>query len=58
MRVLTSCSSACSCADDFVKLMQGKLNAQQAVMSGAIKIAGNMMLAQKLRFLAEAKPSL
>jgi putative sterol carrier protein len=46
------------CADDFVKLMQGKLNAQQAVMSGAIKIAGNMMLAQKLRFLAEAKPSL
>jgi putative sterol carrier protein len=39
--------------DDFVKLMTGKLNAQSAFMEGKFKIKGNMMLAQKLRLLAQ-----
>jgi len=37
--------------DDFVKLMTGKLNAQNAFMEGKLKIKGNMAFAQKLRFL-------
>jgi putative sterol carrier protein len=39
---------------DFVELMAGKLNAQNAFMKGQIKIKGNMALAQKLRLLASA----
>jgi len=37
---------------DFVALMSGKLNAQNAFMKGKLKIKGNMMLAQKLQALA------
>jgi putative sterol carrier protein len=37
---------------DFVQLMSGKLNAQQAFMRGQLKIKGNMMLAQKLSVLS------
>ena len=43
---------------DFVLLMTGKLNAQQAFMKGQLKIKGNMMLAQKLDVLVKAKPAL
>jgi putative sterol carrier protein len=32
-------------------LSEGKLNGMQAFMSGKMKIAGNMMLAQKLQVL-------
>ena len=34
--------------EDYVKLVEGKLNAQQAFMSGKLKIKGNIMLTQKL----------
>jgi len=44
--------------DDFVKLMNGQLNAQQSFMQGKIKIKGNMMLAQKLRLLASQSAKL
>jgi len=37
--------------EDFVSLMSGKLNPQQAFMKGLIKVKGNMMLAQKLQLL-------
>jgi sterol carrier protein 2 len=37
--------------ENFVKLMSGKLNPQQAFMKGEIKLKGNMMLAQKLQLL-------
>ena len=33
---------------DFVSIVEGKLNAQQAFMSGKLKIAGDMSLAMKL----------
>jgi len=36
---------------DFMALSEGKLNGMQAFMSGKMKIAGNMMLAQKLQGL-------
>merc|ERR1711916_127907 len=42
--------------ENFVKLAQGKLNAQQAFMQGKMKIKGSMALAQKLGpMLASAK---
>jgi 3-hydroxyacyl-CoA dehydrogenase/3a,7a,12a-trihydroxy-5b-cholest-24-enoyl-CoA hydratase len=34
--------------EDFVSIMTGKLNAQQAFMQGKLKIAGNMALASKV----------
>jgi sterol carrier protein 2 len=43
---------------NFVKLMTGKLNPQQAFMKGQIKIKGNMMLAQKLSILNAPKSSM
>jgi len=43
---------------DFVLLMSGKLNPQQAFMQGKLKIQGNMMLAQKLSLLMSPKSTL
>ncbi len=40
---------------DFVDLLTGKLNGQQAFTQGKLKIAGNMALAMKLNLL-QAKP--
>ena len=41
---------------DMVKLVGGNLNAQQAFMTGKLKIKGNIMLTQKLQTLfADAK---
>lgn len=34
--------------DDFVQIVTGKLNSQQAFMKGRLKIKGNMGLAMKL----------
>jgi len=44
--------------ENFVQLMSGKLNAQQAFMKGQIKLKGNMMLAQKLQLLQPPKAKL
>merc|ERR1719460_2278813 len=33
---------------DFLAMVAGKLNGQQAFMQGKLKLKGNMMLAQKL----------
>ena len=38
-------------APDFVDMMNGKLNAQMAFMSGKLKVAGDMGLAMKLQSL-------
>ncbi len=37
--------------DDFIGLMTGKLNGQQAFMAGKLKVKGDMMLATKLSML-------
>ncbi len=34
--------------DDFISLMKGELNGMAAFMSGRLKVAGDMMLAQRL----------
>jgi len=39
---------------DFCAMASGKLNGTQAFMQGKLKIAGNMMLAQKLGTVLEA----
>jgi len=44
--------------DDFVKLMTGKMQGQQAFMQGKLKIKGNMAMAMKLGKLATTKASL
>merc|ERR1711916_53810 len=44
--------------DDFVKLMTGKMQGQQAFMQGKLKIKGYMAMAMKLGKLATTKASL
>lgn len=44
--------------EDFVQLAVGKLNPQTAFMRGKLKIAGNIMLAQKLGPLLKAEAKL
>mmetsp|Transcript_453 Transcript_453/g.338 ORF Transcript_453/g.338 Transcript_453/m.338 type:complete len:112 (+) Transcript_453:96-431(+) len=39
---------------DFVAMSEGKLDGMQAFMAGKLKIAGNMMLAQKLGEILES----
>ena len=39
---------------DFVDLITGKLNGQQAFVQGKLKIQGNMALAMKLSLLSQA----
>jgi putative sterol carrier protein len=40
---------------DFVDLITGKLNGQQAFVQGKLKIAGNMGLAMKLSLLSASQ---
>lgn len=44
--------------DDFVDIALGKINPQVAFMKGKLKIAGNIMLTQKLVPLLKASPKL
>lgn len=44
--------------DDFVQMALGKLNPQQAFMKGKLKVAGNIMLAQKLAPLLKTEAKL
>jgi putative sterol carrier protein len=36
-------------ADDYVKLVNGEINGTMAYMKGQMKVAGNLMLAQKMQ---------
>ena len=38
-------------ADDYVKMSNGKINGHWAVMSGKLKVSGNMMVAMKMQQL-------
>lgn len=44
--------------DDFIQLALGKLNPQAAFMKGKLKVAGNIMLAQKLAPLLKTEAKL
>ncbi|KAK6643635.1 hypothetical protein RUM43_005145 [Polyplax serrata] len=44
--------------DDMADLVAGKLNAQQAFLKGKLKVAGNIMLADKLRTIMVTKSKL
>lgn len=44
--------------NDFIELATGKLNAQTAFMKGKLKVAGNIMLAQKLGPLLKSEAKL
>lgn len=44
--------------DDFVEIALGKINPQLAFMKGKLKIAGNIMLTQKLVPLLKTGPKL
>jgi len=44
--------------DDYFAMSTGKLNPQQAFMAGKLKLAGNMMLAQKLSLITQAASKL
>jgi putative sterol carrier protein len=44
--------------DDLVQLVTGKMDAMKAFMGGKLKIAGNIMLAQKLQVLLKDAPRL
>lgn len=37
--------------EDFLEVMQGKLNPQKAFFSGKLKVRGNIMLSQKLEII-------
>ena len=38
-------------ADDYIKMSNGKINGHWAVMSGKLKVSGNMMVAMKMQQL-------
>jgi putative sterol carrier protein len=38
-------------ADDYVKMSNGKINGHWAVMTGKLKVSGNMMVAMKMQQL-------
>lgn len=44
--------------DDFVDMALGKLNPQAAFMKGKLKVAGNIMMAQKLAPLLKTEAKL
>lgn len=44
--------------DDFVEMALGKLNPQAAFMKGKLKVAGNIMMAQKLAPLLKTEAKL
>jgi len=45
-------------SSDFIELVNGKLNSQQAFMKGKLKIRGNMRFAQKFETLLKARAKL